>query len=270
MMRILIVMLGISSAGSAWSAGFDHAHAGWDRILKAQSAGGFVAYKTLKKNLSEFNAYIAELGAVTRTEEKAWDRQERLAFWINAYNAFTIKAILDNYPPKASNIFKEKLYGKLSIRHISKVWDKRIYRAAGRVVSLNDIEHKILRKDLSEPRIHFAIVCASIGCPPLRGEAYVATSLGEQFEDNIKVFLKRKENFALDLAGREVGLSPILKWFYEDFTGFDDGRWGRYPKKARGGLAFLSKSLPAAAVRSLQTGSYDFEWLSYDWSLNQR
>lgn len=259
-----------ATGSAAAKPGFDHGHAVWDKVLKDFSDQGWVEYKRLKAAPKDLDRYLAGLASVDRKEEASWPREKRLAFWINAYNAFTVKAITDHYPPRASNFIKRKMYGELSIRHIKDVWEEEVYQAAGRKLSLNHIEHEILRKELKEPRIHFAIVCASIGCPPLITEAFTAKRLDGQFEDGIKKFLGRKENFELDLSGDELKLSPILKWFAEDFGQFDGGKMGRYPKKARGGLSFLSRRLPPESVRAIRERGLSFSWIKYDWSLNEK
>lgn len=244
------------------------AHKSWDRILRDYSQDGWVDYARLKADRGRLDGYLKELAAVPAAKERSWSREKRLAFWINAYNAFALRSIADNYPIRAGWGFAAVRYPKNSIKQIPGVFDKTLHEAAGRRLTLDGIEHKVLRGELQEPRIHAAIVCASVGCPPLRAEAYAADTIEAQLDDNMRRFLAERNR--LDSTDGSIGLSMIFKWFAEDFRRFDDGKFDAYPKDVRGVLALAARYLPAEAGSRLRTSPARVRWLPYDWTLNDR
>ncbi|WP_299102093.1 DUF547 domain-containing protein [uncultured Winogradskyella sp.] len=174
-------------------------HSRWNTILqKHVSESGNVDYKGIK-NESEFDVYIDYLSETL--PDDTWTRDEKLAYWINAYNALTVDLILRNYPVK-------------SIKDIKDPWDQRLWQFGNKWQNLNDIEHKILR-EMNEPRIHFAIVCASISCPKLQNEAFTASDLETQLTNATKEFLK--DSTKNELSESNIKLSKIFKWFKKDF-----------------------------------------------------
>jgi hypothetical protein len=229
-------------------------HSQWDRLLKKYvDRGGLVDYAAWKRSSSDVAALKVYLGELGRGDPRAKaSRAGKLAFWINAYNAVTIRGILREYPTSSIRNHTARLFGY-------NIWHDLLLRVGNAGYSLDTIEHKILRK-LGEPRIHFAIVCASVGCPPLRSEAYTGPKLEAQLTDNTKTFFSRQKHFRVDVSQRSVQVSPILKWFREDF--------GATPQK---GLAGLADYLPdGAAGRLLKSGKFSVSYLDYDWSLNQQ
>lgn len=220
---------------------------------------GMVHYKGLKKDRSKLDSFVESLaGTSTETYEK-WNEKQKISFWINAYNALTLRAIIDNYPIKSS-FFASLQYPKNSIRQIDGVWDKRKFTVMGKKMSLNDIEHKILRKEFAEPRIHMALVCAAIGCPPLRNEAFIASKLDIQLDDQGRKFMANKKKFKLEKE--TVYLSPIFKWFADDFA--------KQKGSANANLKFVSHYLSTQDKQQLEQGSHKVKYLDYDWSLNER
>lgn len=168
-------------------------------LQKHVTTAGNVNYKGFKSDRAKLRAYIVSLGENTPTDD--WSKEEKLAYWINAYNALTVDLILRNYPLK-------------SIKDIKKPWDQRLWKLGEKWQNLNDIEHKILRK-MDEPRIHFAINCASFSCPPLLNEAFTAEKLEQQLIQVTKVFLadSRRNTITPD----KIEISKIFKWFSKDF-----------------------------------------------------
>jgi hypothetical protein len=235
---------------SALSA-FDHSHAAWDTELKLYvNSKGLVDYRSWKPKSAALDAYLQTLASANTT---GWTRDQQLALWINAYNAITLRYILDAYPVA-------------SIRDIDGVWKSKRATVAGRSLTLDSIEHQILRKDLREPRIHFAIVCASIGCPNLIPQAFRADGLSAQLDAAATAFVRNPQKVRLDAAREEIHLSRIFKWFgedFEDFTGVS-----RYWGKTNGILSFVAKYLPKGSQRYVRGEKLDVEWLDYDWSLN--
>ena len=179
-------------------------------------------------------------------------REGQLAFWINAYNALTVYGILGVYPTDSIRNHTAKVFGY-------NIWKDLLLPVGDKKYSLRAIEHQILRK-MGEPRIHFAIVCASIGCPRLRSEAYAPGKLESQLADNTRDFFSRSKHFQADPANRRVRVSPILEWFGKDFA--------PTPQKA---LASLVDYMPDEAARRLiSSEDLSVSYLDYDWSLNKR
>ena len=175
-------------------------HSRWNKLLKKYvTEGGNVDYKGFKNNPTELSVYIDDLTHNTPTED--WNRDDKLAYWINAYNALTVDLILKNYPLE-------------SIKDIKDPWDQRLWQFGDKWYNLNDIEHQILRK-MDEPRIHFAIVCASVSCPKLQNEAFTASNLEEQLTNATKEFLS--DSSKNEISKDDIKLSKIFKWFKKDF-----------------------------------------------------
>ena len=226
------------------------------KILADNVKDGFVNYKGLE-NDSLFIEYIKQLKSSNPGKLKS--SADRLAFWINAYNAYTIKIILDNYPIESIN---ELHSGGRILAHIFKstVWDKDFVVINKRKMTLNEIEHEIIRKKFKEPRIHFALVCASISCPSLRNEAYEGYKLNEQLEDQAKIFFNDRTKNKFDLKNRTAFLSKILDWYDSDFGNNDEEV-----------LLFVAKYLPEKLSKDIQenTEEWDIDYLPYSWDLNE-
>jgi Protein of unknown function, DUF547 len=232
---------------------------------------GMVNYGKLKANSKELLSYVKAIGTLPRRQYQAWDNNAKIAFWLNAYNGLTLKAIIDNYPIKSS-FLRSRIYPKNSIRQIPGVWDKIQFTVMGRKVTLEHIEHKILRVEFNEPRIHMAMVCAAIGCPPLRNEPYVGGRLGEQLDDQTRDFLGNRRKFRVDRGKGAVYVSPIFKWFAKDFvTAYAPARnLGGQSKGNSAVLNFIAGYLDEAAQSTLRRGGLKIKYLDYDWSLNEQ
>lgn len=228
-------------------------HAPWNAILKKYvDKNGMVNYRTLKANPSDtasLTNYLATLS--TANPQVAAKRESKLAFWINAYNAVTVQGILREYPTTSIRNHTAKVVG-YNIWH-----DLQLY-VGGTPYSLDSIEHKILRK-MSEPRIHFAIVCASIGCPRLLNEAYTAEKLNEQLEINSKDFFSRSQNFRYDKNGRRFYMSALMDWFGGDFGSSQADQLRR-----------IAGWLPADAQAAAASNAVSISHLDYDWKLNSQ
>jgi len=240
------------SSAAESSATFDRSHATYTALLQRHVSNGLVDYATLKQDPA-LGTYLAGLSSVSRQELEAWPEADQIAFWIDAYNAFTLRLILDHYPVKSirsigflpGSAFREEFI------HL---------RAAGSSpVSLNFIEHETLRKRFREPRVHFALVCASISCPPLRREAYRGVDLDQQLEEATRSFLADPRKNHFEASTRTLHLSAIFKWFREDFEG------------AAGNVtAFFARHASATLRSSLASGPVELDYEPYDWSLNGR
>ena len=202
---------------------------------------GNVDYKGLSEKLSEFQEYLDDLSA--HPPGKNWSEAEEMAYWINAYNAFTLKLIIDNYPLESI-----KDIGK-GHSMISSPWDIKFFKIGELDFDLNTIEHEILRKKFNEPRIHFAINCASFSCPKLRNEAFVPDRLEAQLEDQTMSFIHNPDKNIIN--ANETMLSKIFDWFASDFN------------KEESVLNFIKKYKPDLNKNN------KVNYIDYGWELNE-
>jgi len=249
--RVTVIVTAIAvvlAAGSARAACtvVDPAHAAWSTILARWVDDGRVDYAGLQRDgQPALSAYLGTLSGACGADYEKWTRAERLAFWINAYNAFTVRLILDHYPiasirkigwlPGAA--FRERFIPMPGLK--------------GEVISLNDIEHATLRSAFREPRIHFALVCAARSCPPLRSEAYRSADLEAQLDDQGRRFLGDGSRNRVDSERKTLYLSSIFQWFRGDFES-------------------TGVSLASYVGRYLgpEVGDFAVRFLDYDWQLN--
>ena len=183
-------------------------HGEWDALVKKHvSKNGMVDYQGFLKDKKQLQVYLDILSANKPTSK--WSKNEKMAFWINAYNAFTVKLILDHYPIKSIKDIKR------GIPFVNSVWDIAFIPMGKEKIDLNYIEHTILRKEFNDPRIHAAINCASFSCPLLRNEAYYASRLDEQLNDAMRRFINDPQRNQLDKSN--IKISKIFSWFAGDF-----------------------------------------------------
>jgi Protein of unknown function, DUF547 len=240
---------------------FDHAYAGWDALLKKHvrwlpdQKQSRVGYAGMAADRAALKAALAELSAVSPVAFGAFTRPQQMAFLINAYNAFTVELILTAYPRLKSI----KDLGSFT----TSAWKKPFFTLLGEQRHLDWIEHEQLRPKYNEPRIHTAIVCASIGCPALRPDAFTSDKLEAQLEDGMRRFLGDATRNRASAGKLEV--SSIFKWFREDFEkghqGFQrvEDVFARYAPLLSGDPA-VQEQLKARKLKP--------EFLDYDWSLN--
>ena len=212
-------------------------------LLKKYVKAGKVNYAGFKKEEAKLDRYLKILENV---DPARLPRDEQFAFYTNAYNAWTIKLILSGYP----DVTSIKDLGSL----LKSPWKKKIVRIAGEVISLDHVEHEILRPRYKDSRVHFAINCAAKSCPPLRPEPFSGDILDQQLDDSTRSFINNPKNYRLE--DNELYISRIFKWFSEDFN---DDAYGFFLKYATGDLA---KELEA------KSGQIVVKYLHYDWSLN--
>ena len=253
LLKTICIGLGIMAVLSAPSA-FAFDFCSWDGLLKK-----YVAPKTINgvklqavdyKKLGKDQAYkklIKDLEKASLSSLKT--REEKLTFWINVYNIMAAKMVLDHYPVESI---------KDAGSFFTAVWKKEVGVVAGKQRTLNEIEHKILRQ-MDEPRIHVAIVCASVSCPDLRREAYTVDKLDSQLDDQLKLFLINvKKGLRVDTKKGRIYLSSIFKWFKEDF-------------ESKGGVRnYLAPYAPESAMASLKNTKLSVNYLDYDWELNEQ
>ena len=234
----------------AQESGFDHTHAAFTAVLQQHVKNERVNYAALKQTPDALGAYLVSLAAVKEGTFKGWSKNQRLAFLINLYNAATIKLVVDHYPVKGIKDIGSFIKGP---------WDQPVVHVFGQTVTLNHIEHDIIRANYAEPRAHFALVCASIGCPPLRTEAFDAARLNDQLDDQGRVFFATKSKNRVDAKGGVLHLSPIFKWFTQDFT-----------SKAGSVEKFVAPFFNEADKAAILSGKLSIEYTEYSWSLNQQ
>ena len=254
MSRLFLVLVFFST--SALAQGFEHAHKAWDALLKKHVLlldGGKASqlrYAELAKERVALKSYLDALSAVKPEEFNAWSKPQRMAFLINAYNAFTAEKILTRYP----NIKSIWDFGKL----FGNPFKDDFFSLLGRRMTLDGIEHETLRKPgaYDEPRLHFAVNCAAIGCPLLREEAYVPERLEAQLEEQARRFLSDRSRNRL--AGGRLELSKIFDWFKEDF-GVRERFFAKYATQLADG---------AEQQKLIADGKAPISHLDYDWTLN--
>jgi Protein of unknown function, DUF547 len=249
----------------AQPSGFDHSHAAWTALLRKHVRlvrGGQatqVAYAGFRTDRAALKAYFDSLSAVTPATFGGWAKAERQAFLINAYNAFTVELILTRYPDLKSI----KDLGSL----LSSPWKPKWIALLGTQVSLDDIEHAMLRKrgDYDDPRIHFAVNCASIGCPALREEAFVAARLDAQMDEQTLRFMSDRTRNRYNVQRGRLELSKIFDWYGDDF------RLGHRGVAALPAFAasYADQLADAPADRArIRAGGVDIAYTDYDWALN--
>lgn len=232
-------------------------HKLFTEILSEYVKNGLVNYKTLCKD-QRLGQYIKRL-ANTNPDTMA-SKEAQLAFWINAYNAYTLKVICDNYPVKSIN---DLHFGGLVIGTVLKktIWDADFVIINKKKLTLNTIEHKIIRPGFKDARIHFALVCAAMSCPELRAEAYEGQKLDEQLNDQARKFLTNPKDNSFDKDKKVAYLSKIIDWYDKDFGDNDTEI-----------LLYLTQFLPAVIADDIKANpnAWKIKHNSYDWSLNEK
>jgi hypothetical protein len=260
--KTTLLALVLASIGPASAADFDHEHTRWNELVQEHVVwirGGVaseVDYASFKEDRSRLESYLEGLSAVSEAQYQGWSDDEKLAFLINAYNAFTVELILTEY----SDLESIKDLGGF----LSSPWSRDFFSLRGAKRTLDEVEHEMIRVEFQEPRIHMAVNCASVGCPALADTAYIVDKLDAQLTTAENRFMSDKTRNRYNSAEKTFEVSPIFKWYGEDWnaqTGYPDG--------IRGYLMSHLERLSTGAVpqRFLVTGA-DIEFLDYDWALN--
>jgi len=247
------------------AAAFDHTYAAWDALLKqhVRYAGdghaSRVDYAGLQRDAAKLSAILDADQKVTRAEFDGWSKPQQEAFLINAYNGFTIRKILTRYPDIRSIRDFGTVFGN--------PWKDKFFTLFGAPATLDMVEHEMLRKPgaYDEPRIHFAVVCASIGCPMLRSEAFTADKLDAQLEDGIRRFLSDRSRNRYDAARGKLEVSKIFDWYGADFEKGNRGFTSLKATFAKYADLLADRPEDRAAIQAERA---DVAFLDYDWSLN--
>ena len=219
----------------------------WTSILKKYvNEEGWVNYKGIIKDKEQLQEYLDLL--TNNPPQKNWSKDDKEAYWINAYNAFTVKLIIDHYPVKSI----KDIGPKHQIPFVNTPWEKKFFKIGQRRYKLDRIEHHILRKQFGDPRVHFAIVCASRSCAKLRNEAYEGSRLNEQLNEQAKDFLtdKRKNK----ISAEKAELSSYFDWYKKDFK-----------KKSGSIIVYINQYSPIKMNKDVK-----ITFLDYNWDLNEQ
>jgi len=261
---LALVLVGVAGGGGSGPAAQDRApttlvsdtvdHSQFTRVLRAfVDDDGDVDYARLRARADSLLApYLRQLATA---DPAAMGRDARLAFWINAYNAYTLKLIADHYP--VENIWAVTP-GPAAPKDENSPFDLAVGPVADTTRTLNEIEHRIIRVRFDEPRIHFALVCAAKSCPRLRREAYTAPRLETQLEEQTRTFFHGDEN-RIPAGPDRVALSRILKWYGDDFGDSTDDL-----------QRFIAPHFDGAVADHLAAAAYEVTFLEYDWTLNDQ
>lgn len=261
---VTVIALWVITATAAW-AQFDHTHAAWSTLLKKHVAvidGGKASqmrYAGMAADRAQLKSYLDSLAAVSEADFKSWNKNQQLAFLINAYNANMVEKILLRYP----NIKSVWDYGKL----IGNPFKDKFFKLFGREFSLDNIEHDTIRAKgvYDDPRIHMAVNCASVGCPMLREEAFIADKLDAQLEEQVTRFLSDKSRNRYNAANNALEVSEIFKWYSVDFT---SGLKGIRSREQFFGKYANLLSDNAEHQKIIRDGKAEIRYLDYDWGLN--
>lgn len=240
--------------GASQSMAFDKTHASWTALLKQyQTTDGRVKYAQLKKDAAAathpFNVYLKDAQAIKMSEYKTWSKGDQMAFLINSYNALTIKLIVDNYPVASI----KKIGGVFS-----KPWGIEFFSLLDdSLKSLDPIEHKTLRPQFKDFRVHAAVNCASASCPPLRHEAFVGERIDAQLDEQMRAWLADSSRNEFDAKTGELKISKIFDWYKDDFE-----NWG-------GGVKTVLKKYAPTGAQAAFAKDGEISYLEYDWSLNE-
>lgn len=261
---VTILSLWLFTAVSAW-AQFDHSHAAWSGLLKKHTVvidsgkASQVRYAEIAKDRAALKTYLETLSKVSEADFKSWSKNQQLAFLLNAYNAHMVEKILLRYP----NIKSVWDYGKL----IGNPFKDKFFKLFGREFSLDNIEHDTIRAKgvYDDPRIHMAVNCASIGCPMLREEAFVADKLDAQLEEQVVRALSDKTRNRYNAASNALEVSEIFKWYSVDFTSGLKGIKSREQFFAKYANLLTDNAEHQKIIRD---GKAEIRHLDYDWGLN--
>jgi hypothetical protein len=259
------LLMAVVLCASTWALALDHSHKAWDELLKKHvrysqdGNASKVDYAAVARDRAQLLAVLDEYQKVTKAEFDGWSKPQQQAFLINAYNAFTVEKILTRYPKIGSIRDFGSVFGN--------PWKDKFFRLFGEPSSLDHIEHEILRRDgaYDEPRVHVAVVCASIGCPMLSRDAFTAANLEAQLEAGMKRFLSDRSRNRFNAPAKRLEISKIFDWYGKDFEKGHKGYASVKATLAKYADLLADKPEDRALVREQKA---DIVFLDYDWALN--
>ena len=229
---------------------------------------GLVDYARLKAEAAALHAAVRAIAEQDPATFASANEKDRLAFWLNTYNVLTLKLIVDHYPIQPAK-GREK-YPASSIQQIPNAWTGVRFNVMGKERTLDEIEHKVIRADFKEPRVHFALVCAAMSCPPLRREEYAGAKLDAQLDAQARRFFADLRNFHVDRERNEVWVSRIIQWFADDFAPGVTEKDSRDVAERTAVIAAVTPYVDAQTKAYLETGTYRVHFFEYDWTLNEQ
>lgn len=244
----------------------DPLHRPFEQILDVQVRDGLVYYRALRAERGRLDRYAASLD-VPAAAYDGWSREQKIAFWLNAYNAFVLQTVLDHYPIKG----KHAAYPSSSIRQIPGAFEKIPHRAAGRTVTLDDIEKTILPA-FKDPRVHLALGRGSVGSGRLRSEAYTGARLAAQLDGVQSEFVTERTMLSIDRGANAMSVTAIVSWHEAEFiAAYDKGASGTFAQRSpieRALVAFITPHLLPLEREFVQANAFRVTYHPFDWRLN--
>ena len=253
-------------ASAEQGAAADALHRSFDQILDLNVRDGLVYYRALRASRAGLDRYAASLNVPAATYQ-AWPRDQQMAFWLNAYNAFVLQTVIERYPIDGSS----KAYPSNSVRQIPGAFEQMKHRAAGQTLTLDDIEKKILPQ-FKEPRLYLALGRGAVGSGRLRSEAYTGDQLKQQLDDGQKEFVSEQTMIRIDRSANQVSVTPIISWHDAEFVAaYDPGATGPLTQRSpieRAIVAFVMPRLLPLEKEFLQKNEFKVTYHPFDWRLN--
>jgi hypothetical protein len=247
-------------------AGADALHRTFDQLLDLNVRDGLVYYRAVRASRAALDRYAASLNVPAATYQ-SWPREQQMAFWVNAYNAFVLQTVIDHYPINGSS----KAYPSNSLRQISGAFEQVKHRAAGQSLTLDEIEKKILPQ-FKEPRLYLALGRGAVGSGRLRSEAYTGDQLKQQLDDVQKEFVSEQTMIRVDRSATQVSVTPIISWHDTEFiAAYDPGATGPMAQRSpveRAIVAFVAPGLLPLEREFLQKNEFKLTYHPFDWRLN--
>jgi len=232
---------------------------------------GLVNYAGLKKEKKVLDAFILKLGKLNVERYKKWYDKSKYSLWLNAYNAFTLKVIVDHYPIQSSFINSFR-YPKNSIGQIPNVWNDTFFPILGWSLTLHGVQGDVLRAQFGYPEMYFALNMGAVSSPPLRNEPYTGNKVDEQVKEQTKNFLKDPKSFRIDKQNNIVYISELFKWYGKDFTAryTDKGIHAKILMSVKGVLNYLKEFMSKEDKEYIEFADYKLVFLPFDWTLNEQ
>ena len=262
----LALTLTLAAQPQSPAPGSDPLHRPLDQILDVNVRDGLVYYRALQSSRGALDRYVASLNVPAATYE-SWTREGKMAFWVNAYNAFVLQTVVSRYPIRGAS----SAYPPSSIRQIPGAFDQLKHRAAGKSVTLDEID-KVILPEFKEPRLALALGRGAVSSGRLRSEAYTAARLPEQLEEIQKEFVTRERLFKTDRTANQIAVSAILSWHEAEFVAAHAAKAperfaGRSPIE-RAIVAFITPNLLPLEKELLDENRFKVAFLEFDWRLN--
>jgi hypothetical protein len=267
---VLTLALGFVQTGLAQqpapAAGSDPLHRPLDQLLDLNVRDGLVYYRALQSSRGALDRYAASLNVSAATYE-SWSRDAKMAFWVNAYNAFVLQTVVSRYPIRGTS----SAYPSSSIRQIPGAFDQAKFRAAGRTVTLDEIEKMIL-PEFKEPRLSLALGRGAVGSGRLRSEAYTAARLTQQLDDIQAEFVNESQMLKVDRSAGQMSTTPILSWHEAEFVAaYDKDAGSKFSSRSpieRALINFVMPHLLPLEKEFVEQNQFKVTFHSFDWRLN--